>query len=456
MQRFLSPFVLIYIVLCSVVCGEDAAPKSEWTLPEEQFPALKSLLDIALSQSPRMLARSTEEAIAEANRISARAAQLPSLSGYYNYYPWYRDQREGENVVRYSERNTYAFTISQPLYHWNALRNSTRIAELHQQISTTQTANTYRILVNEVRSQYLQLAVKKALLRRARFAQQQAEAALALANEKLERNIFSSSDMFHPRLNVEQAALATDRAQEDYDMSRSLLGKLCGTSPIADSDVPEIVPELTATQDELAVLTTIVDDGPDQRPFPLRIIDDQIEIESRSYEIAKVRLRPKLGLILGASQDQQSYTANIGQRYGVASFYAGVGISWTIFDGFASKGSKMASQARRRQLERTRKELSENLIDEARSKLRLLQFSARNLAISERLFNATKSGVARSKENIDRGLGTEDDLRAAEYRLAQAHVETYSARIDYMMKLCDLLSFLQLDPALENLPENRR
>jgi outer membrane protein TolC len=432
----------------------QVAPSEDWQLPEDEFPALKQLLETALEQSPRMLARNTEETVAEANRIATRAAQLPSAGGYYSYYPFYREQTSSQGTQgepRQGERETYGFSISQPLYHWSALRNGTRIYELQKEITQVQTGEAYRLLANEIRAQFLQLAIKKAGLARARVAQQQAQAALDLAEDKLQHNIIAQRDLFYPQLAVEQASLAADRAQDDYDSSRLLLGKLCGIDAISDEQIPSLVPHLVVPADRIESLLSDKQSAPPSHS--LQILDRQIEAEKLTYKIARTRLRPKVNLVTGISQDQ-SYTAVAtgATDSGVTSTYAGLSVNWTIFDGFATKASKAASLARRRQLERNRRELTADLAEQARTKLRQLQYSERALEISARLLRVAEGGVSGTRDNVSRGLAAETDLRAAEYNLSSAQIDTYSARYDYIMKLCDLLSFLHLDPALENLP----
>jgi len=80
---------------------------------------------------------------------------------------------------------------------------------------------------------------------------------------------------------------------------------------------------------------------------------DQIEVEKLTYQNINTRLRPQLNLLIGTSQDQQSYTTNIANKYKVTDYFAGLSLNWTIFDGFATKGSKVSSLARRRQLEQS-------------------------------------------------------------------------------------------------------
>ncbi len=460
MHRSLRTLVGCCFAFCFVggLAGQDGT-EPRWPLPEHHFPVLKTLLDEATQQSPRMVARNTEEAVAEANRIVVRAAQLPAASGFYNYYPWYRDERVTqvgsgtEATTTYeSQRSMYGVAVVQPIYHWNALKNGTRIAELQKAIVRNQTAEVYRLMVGEVRALFLQLVIKKSGLARSRFALEQARSSLALAKQNFDNGLISATGMFPPTIGLEQAELATDRLQEDYDASRLVLGKLCGVAPLRDEQIPDSIPDFALPGERLeAVLAKHTGEEPPESSA-LKIVEQQIEIEKLNYRIAQTRLRPKLNLQVGTSQDQQSYTAALTDRYGVTSLYAGVQVSWSMFDGFATRATKVAALARRRQLERTRRELSADLIEQARGKLRQVEFAARGLGIATQLFNVAAGGVAGAREDLSRGLISETDLRAVEFNHAGSQIEIYNARYEYLMRLSDFLSTLHEDPALENLP----
>src|ERR1019366_9125657 len=95
--------------------------------------------------------------------------QLPSFGGYVGYYPWQRDWRADFPPDAEVNRLDYKFSIHQPIYPWGALQNPTRIGELQLKMTEGQTAEGYRILVQEIRGQYLALVIKKAALAKAHF-----------------------------------------------------------------------------------------------------------------------------------------------------------------------------------------------------------------------------------------------------------------------------------------------
>ncbi len=422
-------------------------------LPETYFPELKGILETAVKQSPRMLLRNLDDIIAEQNRISARSGQLPSASGFLQYNPWQRDKRADLTHAAETQKLYYNFNINQPLFHWGALHSGTRIGELQQMISTGQTADAYRTLVLEIRSLYMQLVLKKALLARAQLNVQIATDQLSVAQTKFEKKVISEGGMFMPRINHDQALLMADRASEDFDSAKRAFSKLTGMSPLADSQIPDGFPAVTPSTDALSGLLAGHVANRDLNSYSLENMRHQLEIEKLNYQVATTRLKPMLNMILGTSQEEQSYTANIAQKYKLQSTYAGVQVSWSIFDGFSTRSAKASALARQHQLEQNYADAVAGLSEQARSQLKQLDFSARSMEISNRLLGSSEGNLHGREDDLRRGLASEADVSGARLYHLDAELNAFNNRADYLQRTSDFLSTILEDPALANLPK---
>ncbi|HTO03209.1 MAG TPA: TolC family protein, partial [Opitutus sp.] len=313
-------------------------------------------------------------------------------------------------------------------------------------------ADAYRLLIDEIRAQYLQVIINKGALSRTRFSQQIADENLALARSKRERNVISEAEMFGPTVSAEQARLATDRAMDDYENSRIYLAKLSGTPALTDDQIPTEIPPITPSSSALQSVMARFTDQAEPNTYSLEGLRDQIAAERLNYKIADTRLRPKFNLVAGASQDEFSYSVNIADKYKVQSYFAGVSVSWTVFDGFATRSAKISSLARRRQLEENYRNQVEDTITAVKAQMRQLEFAARNLAITERLLFSAQDMVAAKQEDLKRGVASDADLNAVKLTLRDWQLTAYGARNDYMLKVARLLSATQNDPALMNVP----
>lgn len=459
MYRFIRlPLAACLLFSFSSLIRAQAPAGESLPLPENYFPGLAKLLDNALTQSPRMVARNTDVIIAEADRISTRSSQLPLLNSYVNWYPWTRDTRligPGQDQVSNGDKLGYAVSLSQPVFHWGALRNNTRIAELRKKMAEGQYAEGYRALVEEVRGQYLLLIIKKAGLARAKFNQKVADDALNLARSKLEKHVISEADLFGPTITAEQARLWADRMQEDYDVARMTLGKLSGQRALTDEEIPEMIPAVTPASASVQRIVTKFTGGGEPDTYSLRNARQQIEAEKLTYQINDKRLWPKFSAVVGLTKDQQNYPG-FNFKYDLQSYYAGVSASWTLFDGFNARGTKAASLARRRQLERNLADQQADLVQAVKNQQRQIEFSARNLAIVEKLLESSTSGFQIAQEDLKRGLVSEASVDATHLSFYDSQINAYLARNEYLMRVADFLSTTQQDPALERLPANFR
>jgi outer membrane protein TolC len=460
-------FVAIVPVLCLAVADlcAQSVPDGTFPLPETYFPALKGLIDTAAKQSTRMMARNTEQAVAEANRIAARSGQLPSVGGFLSYYPWVTETRavagttDGQpnpDQVLHPKKLAYNFSINQPIFHWGALRANTRIGELQSRITQNQSAEAYRVLVDEIRAQYLQVIVNKAALARARFNQQVSDEQLTLARDKREKNVISEADMFSPTITAEQARLSSDRALDTYETSLVYLSKLSGSPPLTDDQIPTAIPPITPASSAIQSVTAEFTGKSEVDTFALEALRDQIENERLNYKIADTRLRPKINFTAGTSQDEFSYSVNPADKYKVQSYFAGVSLNWTIFDGFATRSAKRISLARRRQLEENYRNQTEDVIATVKTQMRQLDYAARNLAIVEKMLGSARNVLTARKEDIGRGIASDTDVNAAQLSFYDWELAAYGARNDYLLRVARLLSATQKDPALINVPIQTR
>jgi outer membrane protein TolC len=225
--------------------------------------------------------------------------------------------------------------------------------------------------------------------------------------------------------------------------------------PIPDEQIPTEVPTITPAASALQSVTAEYTAQPELNNYALQGTRDQIETEKLNYHVASTRLRPKVNLVVGTSQDEQNYSLN-SVRYKVQSYFAGVTVNWSIFDGFATRSAKQVSLARRRQLELSYKDQTADTIAAVKTQMRQIEFAARNLAIVERMLGSAGDNLKAKKDDMARGVASDAEVSAAQLGLYDWQLTAYQARNDYMMKVSKLLSATMKDPALLNLPAQHR
>lgn len=441
--------ILLALPLLSggILAAETAA--NGLVLPEKIFPQLESVLQTAVRQSPRMLNRALDLEIAENNRIQARASLLPSVGGYASYYQSQDSRADLSGRVDVT-KIAYNFSINQPLYYWGERRNNARMGEIQASIAQGQYRDGYRALAQTLRGDYMRLIVQKLAVKRAAFYAEYTKNQLTKEEVRLAQKVISEYQIFAVRLAAEQAQIGSERAQFDFEMAKASFARLSGRPVMSDDDIPDAiraVPYQAAAFERLLAGFLTQKELPSIEAFTLR---KQLENENLSYSNLKTRLRPKLNAVLGVSQDEQSYTINVAQKFRVNSFYGGVSANWTIFDGLASQAAVRSGLARLRQMENDYKELTERLAQQAQTHVKQIDFSARSMAILDRAVVASEGSLKTRQDDFARGNSSEDDVNQARLALFDAQINAYNGRNDFMYRTGDFLGTIMEDPVVAN------
>ena len=423
-------------------------------LPEDLIPALRPILVSALAQSPQMIAHNIDIAQAEGNRISDRAPMLPSLGTNVQY---------GSNTTTtaYATSNSstnsgllYSIYANQPVYHWGALKARSDIGKIGVRIAERNYADAYRQLVVSVRAQFLALVAKRIGLRNAEYALQQAEQAVAFAEDQVKAKTLPPGAVVGPQMAVDDARLARDRVVEDMENSKRLFALSIGQTDFGIQNVPDEVPRPAYAPEIITKLAQrFVDEG-GEKTYPIANLRDSIKQADLDYRIARVQLRPMFGLSYYNSQQTQ---ANVGptslNQYVTKSNNYNVVANWSVFDGFATRGAKLSALSRKRSLERTLRTTVDQTMAQARDLEKQLGFSWRGLDLAQRRRDMAEGGVAGVTGDVKRGLLSENDIAAARSYFYQTEWTLAMTRADYLNLWSQFVSTLCVDPMLTVIPD---
>lgn len=433
----------------------------ELPLVEKIYPQLDPILKRAVQQSPRMISSSLTVEIAEQNTVQARSGMLPYLAAFGRFLQTKDERLEmtgtGQATNTYdTDKTYYDIAVTQPLFYWGERKNNARIGKINQLVAEGNYREAYRALAMEIRSSYVGLIYKKIYLARCKYNQNFSQQQLRIAEEKLAKRTISDLQISGYRLGAENADLAVDRAEFDFDAAKRSFARLTGGDAPADDQIPDSMPALAypaAAFDQLLAGYLGQKD-----PLTLEAVNAryQLDIEKLNLANNKTRLLPKFNFTAGTNQDEQRYTLNTAP-YKVNSLYYGVGVSWTIFDGLASRAAVKTSLARRRQIENDYAQLLSRLSQQAQTSVKFINFSARSMSISDRALQGAEGMLRTRQEDFKRGDMAEADVSLAELGVYDARLSALNSRMDYLYRVGDFLGQLVEDPALANLnlPDNK-
>lgn len=426
-------------------------------LPEEALPGLGDLIDSAMLQSPRMIVRHAEEIAADGDLWVAKAARLPNFGGWAQWVRSREDRGDFSDPLS-AEKSYYSFSITQPLFHWGAISRSVDTAKIRKAIDDGRTEQAYLALVQDLRANYLLMVRDRRTLERMRFATQIMDERLEEARGRRAQNQISDADLFNVELSHERNAVSLALALESFETTRRVVGRMSGRATPTEDTVPLEYPK-PQVEEEAGVLASllarfIAAEIPDN--IDIEIALKELEVRHNDLHVTRMTLRPKINLVTGITQDEQSYTANIAQKYEVQSVFGGVSMSWTLFDGFANRARVKSAVERLRAAEVNLDAQKAEMIDRAASFGRQLKILAMSVEIAEKELGSARSHLDLTGQRAGRGEASKAELNSATLNLHDVMGSTLYARSNYWTKVSEFLGLIGADPVLDRLPASHR
>lgn len=430
-----------------------ADPRLAGTLPEDQIPALKAILQTALKQSPTMMGQNIALAQSAANRYYSSAALWPSLGASGNYGLNGGSASDPPSSSR-STGFGYGVSFSEALYQWGANKAQSDIGKLSQQVAERQFAEVFRGLAVTLRSQYLGLISKKIGLQVVRYQLQLQETTLAAGEDQLKEGTLAEGDLIASRLAAQDTRLAIDRMVQDYDASRRIFQRLAGLDDLAEASIPvDLARPPYSAETATALLSAFLGGGVEETPqaqtFALTLKQNDL-----SLKIVKTNLYyPKFSFGAGYNLTTSTNFLPTGAvtSSGI-SYNFGITANVPLFNGFAQTGAKLSAYAAKRGTEQQRRNYLNSTADAAESLRRQLELTARALDLAEIRRALAQDAVQRTTEQFNDGAVAKVILDGTIGNLNAANLYAVQARGDYLNRWSEFVSLVGADPVLHALP----
>jgi len=424
-------------------------------LPEDLLPGLRSLLETAMKESPAMLSANLTVATADANAIGDRSGLYPSLSGYGQYVKTQEAISSNSSSRSTTSGPVYGLNFSQPIFQWGALKHQADFGGLRSSIARRQYAEAYRALSLSIRSQYLGLIEKKISVRNARNLEKAAEDTLSVQEERLRNGRISTAEITEPRLQLQEAQINLDKATEDYESSRRMLAHLVGIKNIEDSEIPDDVPRPTfAPETTASFFAERATHDPLENNVLFQTYKDAIKQDELTYKIQKVRLYPKFNVFANYTQENQT-NVDTNQKpilTAITVTTLGVGGTWTIFDGFATRGAIRSALAAKRLAERQMADYSASTADALKNLEKQIGFAGRLMDLTETRRALAVAAIGKVQNDVKNGVSPQSLLNAVSQNADTATLTAVAARADFLSRWAEYLSLAGVDPVLDKLP----
>lgn len=451
--RIFPPAALLVFALGAAGFARAAEPGDlAGTLPEDSLPELKAILATALQRSPQALEAQFGIEQREAGRMRERAARLPSLGANFNYGS--TELKESGNNTTSSRDNGlfYSVNLSQPVFHWGALKNQSDIARINVLLAEKNLAKVYRDLAVLLRRMYLGLVAEKASLKQGREALRLQRENIAVLKERLARGAISPAEVAGEELRLRESTLQQDRREADFLTSRASFSRVAGVPPIAESAIADELPRPVFS----AALTTalsaaVLRDGA-KSTLEAEMLDLRVREALLRYRIERVRLLPKFSASYNYSlENTTTVGTSVGQR-AVDRQTVGIGGSWAIFDGLATRAAKLDAKIGQRIAEARREAELAALQGQVQALERQLKLDAEQLELVEIRRGMALEGLRRVTEEVALGNIAKGEIDRQQNGVLAAEAQAFQARAALLARWSEFVALAGADPVLQNLP----
>ena len=331
--------------------GAPTATDFEDNAPDPAEPLLRE----AALHSPVLLEQELKVAQADAFRFRGWRQYMPYINANYQagYFNLLGASAPGAQTGKGIFGGSYAINANYPVYQWGAIEAEKKFAFARENSARVGASITWRNLVKDVRSKFLEAVVDKA---RIALLEKRVEAA-RVRQERTEQE-FAIGRI----IAADRAAGLLELRNKELDLSRqkialatllSQLRGLTGAENFGVTDIPDDLPDIDWDDEKLATRLAefeklSVEDSPENK---------QAEYDAEQYKnqriMAEARDLPSFNL--GASVTQTP--VQNGTNFGMQTYlFLGVTGTWNIFDRDTTQ-ENVRAPARRRTARRDTAEL---------------------------------------------------------------------------------------------------
>ena len=399
---------------------------------------LEDCLALVRRQNPDVVAASRRVDAAAAAITVAKAQLYPAVTsnGYFQYREQSLTTEGGQQPTNRKEDYSGDVRVSQNLYSAQAVRNRIAAAKLQLEAET----NTYQAQV-DTSTLAARLAFYQTLYAESSIAVEQEAVNLLGSQLKDQQDRFAAGSVGQLNVNRAQVALANEQpgllaAQGSVQTAYVALAQLLGVAYPADAhERPfRVRGELSCPPVRMTLAECLA------RAQALRpeITSRKAQIDAYKHQIVveKATTRPQITAF--AAYDIYSEPSILSQRDNFSGGTVGVQATWTLFDGFATRGRVRSAQAlvgqAEAQLEATRQQVEAD-VRTAFYDLQLAKETLPPLASTIRLASETQT---LSISNFNAGLTDQLTVLQTRVDLTRARVTELGARLRYHQALARL------------------
>lgn len=412
--------------------------------PDALFPQLIEIYKVANKKAPSLLREIQNISEAEGMGYLFSSDKLPNINFGLNAGYERRERERGKDSDEF--RNFFNLSLDHPIYHWGGVDARDRIGQIDINLAKEEYQRFYQNLAQEIRVLYLSLIIENVSLRNTQLEEEITRKSLASLEDKQRQGLLSDDDYTLQHIQLQETLLNILKNKKKGQRLLRRLIYISGYEQLKLDNLPAEVPRPSLETDTFQqFLSSFFEGGYKENPIH-SLNAKRIQREKENLKFIESNNRPLLDILLSAHQIQDN-TATFND-VDTLIYFGGVRLTWNIFDGFATKGRKIASMARIRLLEQRQEGINNELNRDAREMASDLDLAYQSLQLNEARFPFTQKFWDRDKQLNEQNRLSELEFLESRLNYFNKQKELFMARSNFILDFSELLSLIGQDPAL--------
>lgn len=439
----------LFFSLAAPFCGllqaqQEAVPVAEGStlqlvdlpLPEDYYPGLKSILEQAGKQAPELVRVGLDREVAQQRLRIARSRHYPSV-GIGGNLGYRFVQRQGEENDG-SLSGSVSLGVSRPLYFWGAVTAGIEKGEIDFENSLILTKERFQNTVQNLRDEYLSLILNEMRLRNLRLRRSNLETQLARRESDYRVGRLSEEEYLSFQIELDNSLVEIEELEDEREETLATFKRISGVEAIPE--IPSGVAPIDLEELERQLRGDEVDPLWVEQTFNIQLNRNTMDKISLDQTIIKSQQRPNVSF--SASVSQAPVNTATENDVETIRWFAGLSVSWNVFDGFATQASRRINLLEKRRLEsqiRTNIAILEEERMEMENDLLVMirkqRLAERRFELDSRIYSRIKSEFSDGRVSANEFRTTQSDYYAQEYALHVARAELLRTVADYLVVL---------------------
>ncbi len=414
-------------------------------LPEDYYPGLRQILEKAGRQAPELVRVGIDREVAQERLKIARSRYYPSV-GVGGNLGYRFVQRQGEDDDG-SASGSVSVGVNRPLFFWGAVEAGVEQGEIDFENSLLETKEQFQGTVQRLRDQYLELILNEMRLRNLRLRRANLETSLARRESDYRAGRLSEEEYLSYIIQLDNSLIEIEELEDERDQTLATFKRISGVRE--DPEVPTGISPIDLDDLEAELRGEEFDPTWVEDTFNIQLNRNTMEKVNLDSTIIASRQRPNVSFSASVSQAPvNTATAN---DVDTIRWFAGLSVSWNIFDGFATQADRRINLLQKRRLE-SQIRTNIEILDEERTRMtdRLLVM-VRKQRLVERRFELDSRIYSRVKQQYGEGRVSANEFRTTQAEFYSDEYSLHVARASLLQAIADYLVIINADRAVDYL-----